>query len=135
MRRSAMRSSSIVLTPGSHAAFRGGRTDASKLPARAMRSISWAVFRLIIGSSSCALCRLGSPTRRFRADLPCKRGCLDCGHDLAAYLIDCAHAVDLRNQAFAPVMVEHRDRLREVNLDPGSHRLSLVVFALDQLAS
>src|SRR5207245_2860152 len=44
-----MRSSSIVLTPGRQASFRGGRTDASKLPARAMRSISWAVFWADVG--------------------------------------------------------------------------------------
>src|SRR5450759_3469741 len=118
MRRSAIRSSSIVLIPGSHASRSGGSTDASRLPARAMRSISWAVLRLII-RSSCALCRLG----RHR------------GHDVAADVIDCAHAVDLGNQALAAVVVEHGDGLLKVDLDPRLHRLRLVILPLDQVAS
>src|ERR1700674_1336587 len=136
MSRSAILSSSIVLTPGSHASLSGGSTDASRLPARAMRSISWAVFRLIICSSS-AFGRLGPPTRPS-ADLPGERGGgggVYCGHQLPAYLVDCAHAVDLRNQALAAVVVEHRDRLLEVDLDPGLDRLCLVVLALHQAAA
>src|SRR5579864_1906866 len=129
--RSAMRSSSMVLTPGSHASFRGGSTDASKLPARAMRSISWAVFRLIICSSS-AFRRLGPPTRPL-AVLTGQRGGGDGGHHLLAYLLDCAHAVDLGNQALAAVVVEHGNRLLEVHLDPRLDRFGLVVFALDEL--
>src|ERR1700674_3313366 len=134
MRRSAILSSSIVLTPGWHASLSGGSTDASRLPERAMRSISWAVFRLIIASSSCAFGRLRPPTRPS-ADLPGERGGGDGGHHLPAYLIDCAHAVDLRNQALAAVVVEHRDRLLEVDLDAGLDRLCLVVLALHQAAA
>src|SRR5258708_11100 len=134
MSRSAILSSSMVLTSGWHASLRGGSTAASRLPARAMRSISWAVFRLIIGSSLCALGGLSPPTRPS-ADLPGERGGGDGGHHLAAYLINCAHAVDLRNQALAAVVVEHGDGLLEVDLDPGLDRFRLVVLPLHQCAA
>src|SRR6202521_3375640 len=138
MSRSAILSSSIVLTPGSQASFRGGSTEASKLPARAMRSISRAVFRLIICSLS-ALGGLGAPPpSASRTDLPGERGGRgggDGGHHLPAYVIDCAHAVDLRNQAAAAVVVEHRDRLLEVDLDARLDRLRLVVLALYEAAA
>ena len=57
----------------------------------------------------------------------------NCGQDLTTYLVNGASPVDLRNQVLAPVVVEHRDGLAQIDLDPRLHSLLLVVFALDDL--
>src|SRR5215472_7958156 len=97
MRRSARRSSSIVLTPTRQAPLSSSTTPSSTRPARATISISWSVLRLIMSAPSLAV---------------------DGPQDPRPDLVDRARAVDVGDHVLLTVVRQHWQRLLQVHADP-----------------
>src|SRR5256885_8464659 len=110
---------SAVLTPGRQCRTSSSVTLLRASPARRMIPSSCGVLRLITslwpgGESSCGCGLL--------------EGFLDGRLDVG----DRAQRIDLPDEALAPVVLDHRHGVAQVDRDPGARRFLVVVRPLDQ---